>query len=277
MLKIKTEYEKVFPNIVNYTRKYLIKNKNLKSLVIGISGGIDSAVICALAFEVLKEIPNVKLIGRTIPIETNTEHEILRAKMIGKNFCHNFEVKDLTSTYQDIYSNLVTDPERMNNLSNEEKIRKGNIKARTRMIYLFDLAHYNKGMVISTDNYTELLLGFWTLHGDVGNFGMIQYLWKTEVYGLAGYLVEKYKNENNNEKADALKLCIDAVPTDGLGITTSDFDQIGVTEYETADMILIDYLKGNEAKKNHPTIERHVKSEFKRVDPINIPREVLFK
>jgi len=277
MLKIKTEYEKVFPNIVNYTRKYLIKNKNLKSLVIGISGGIDSAVICALAFEVLKEIPNVKLIGRTIPIETNTEHEILRAKMIGKNFCHNFEVKDLTSTYQDIYNNLVTDPERMNNLSNEEKIRKGNIKARTRMIYLFDLAHYNKGMVISTDNYTELLLGFWTLHGDVGNFGMIQYLWKTEVYGLAGYLVEKYKNENNNEKADALKLCIDAVPTDGLGITTSDFDQIGVTEYETADMILIDYLKGNEAKKNHPTIERHVKSEFKRVDPINIPREVLFK
>ena len=90
-------------------------------------------------------------------------------------------------------------------------------------------------------------------------------------------LVEKYKNENNNKKADALKLCIDAVPTDGLGITTSDFDQIGVTEYETADMILIDYLKGDEAKKNHPTIERHVKSEFKRVDPKNIPRKVLFK
>ena len=103
------------------------------------------------------------------------------------------------------------------------------------MIYLFDLAHFKEGMVLSTDNYTELMLGFWTLHGDVGNFGLLQYLWKTEVYGLAKHLEAEYRSKNQHDKADALKHSIDALPTDGLGITTSDFDQIQVPDYETAD------------------------------------------
>jgi len=149
------------------------------------------------------------------------------------------------------------------------------MKARVRMIYLFDLAHFEKGMVLSTDNYTELLLGFWTLHGDVGNYGFLQYLWKTEVYGLAGYLMGKYRKENEPFKADALKISIDAVPTDGLGITGSDFDQIGVTDYEAADRILIGYLTGSVENLNHPIILRHSISEFKRKDPQNISRESL--
>ena len=159
--------------------------------------------------------------------------------------------------------------------SYEEKIRRGNIKARVRMIYLFDLAHYENGMVLSTDNYTELLLGFWTLHGDVGNYGFIQHLWKTEVYGLAEFLVNRYRTENETAKADALQECIDAVPTDGLGITSSDFDQIGVTDYMTVDNILSDYLNGGEAYKDHPVIARHIRSEFKRNDPLNISRQTL--
>jgi NAD+ synthase len=146
-----------------------------------------------------------------------------------------------------------------------------------RMVYLFDLAHFHRGMVLSTDNYTELLLGFWTLHGDVGNYGFLQYLWKTEVYGLARFWVNKYNNDNQPEKAEALQLCIDALPTDGLGITESDFDQIGVPDYETADKILLDYLNGHREHADHPVIKRHLGSEFKRHDPRNISREMIFK
>jgi len=62
------------------------------------------------------------------------------------------------------------------------------MKARIRMILLYDLAGGNDGMVLSTDNYTEYLLGFWTLHGDVGDFGMIQSLWKTEVYDMVEWI-----------------------------------------------------------------------------------------
>ncbi|MCP4605872.1 MAG: NAD(+) synthase [Proteobacteria bacterium] len=275
MQKISCNYEGMYINIVSETRKYLNENQNLKSLIVGISGGIDSALTCALASEITKGIRGVKLIGTSIPIETNTGEEISRAESIGLNFCCHFELRDLTETYQNLYDNLVASSERKKSREEEEKIRKGNIKTRLRMIYLFDLAQRKKGMVLSTDNYTELLLGFWTLHGDVGNYGFLQYLWKTEVYGLASYLVQKYKTENETPKAEALQACIDAVPTDGLGITNSDFDQIEVTNYDVADLILIDYLNEKDIDVDHPVIKRHIRSAFKRLDPQNISRDTI--
>ena len=87
--------------------------------------------------------------------------------------------------------------------------------------------------------------------------------------------MDKYRSGKEKLKSDALKCCIDAVPTDGLGITGSDFDQIGVTDYEAADRILIDYLKGSEADLDHPVILRQSGSEFKRKDPQSISREIL--
>lgn len=275
MLKIRDNYHLIYENIVETFRQYLNDN-NLKSLIIGLSGGIDSALTAALAYEALKEIDGIELIGRSIPIETNKDDEIDRGEKIGINFCNSFEVKDLTETYFNLHSGLVSE-DRKKDSSKDEKIRCGNIKARVRMIYLFDLAHFHKGMVLSTDNYTELLLGFWTLHGDVGNYGMIQYLWKTEVYGLSRFLVDRYRQNGQTDKADSLALCIDATPTDGLGITNSDFDQIGVKSYEEADQLLIDYIKGNKDNIKHPVIERCIKSKYKRVDPQNIARDILLK
>ncbi len=277
MLKIRTDYKKVFSNIKKTARQYLNSNQNLSSLIVGISGGIDSGLVCALTYEVIKKVPGVKLLGSSLPIETNTDQEMSRAKNIGMGFCDHFQSKDLTNAYKSLYKELVSGGGREDDDAVEEKIRRGNFKARLRMTYLFDLAHLEAGMVLSTDNYTELLLGFWTLHGDVGNYGFLQYLWKTEVYGLAGYLVKKYQSDGEDAKADALQACIDAVPTDGLGITSSDFDQIGVSDYETADKLLIDYLKGENYQTNHPLIQRHIKSTYKRLDPQNISREMLFK
>ncbi len=267
----------MFTNITKITRQYLDENRNLDSLVVGISGGIDSALTCALVHEMLKDVPGVKLIGRCIPIETNTAQELQRARGVGEVFCDQFESKDLTNAYRNLYGELIAGTGRGDDDSTGEKIRRGNLKARVRMTYLFDLAQSEKGMVLSTDNYTELLLGFWTLHGDVGNYGLLQYLWKTEVYGLARYLVDRYGKSGQGEKADALQQCIDAIPTDGLGITASDFDQIGVSDYEKADLMLIDYLNGNEKEADHPLIQRHVGSAFKRLDPQNIKRDEIFQ
>lgn len=56
-------------------------------------------------------------------------------------------------------------------------------------------ASIHKGLVMSTDNQTEYQLGFWTIHGDVGDFDPIQDLWKTEVYGLANYLRDRYRSK----------------------------------------------------------------------------------
>ena len=272
MYEIKDNYQLMFSNIKKHFTEYLSKSLKLKSLVIGLSGGIDSALTCILANEIIKEVPDVELIGRSLPIETNKPDEILRAQNIGSVFCDDFKTCDLTDAYKDLYGQIVS-KNRKKDLSIDEKIRKGNIKARIRMIYLFDLAHYSSGMVLSTDNLTEMMLGFWTLHGDVGNFGLLQYLWKTEVYGLARYLESEFRRKGKPVKADALRDSIDAVPTDGLGITTSDFDQIKVPDYETADKILIDFLNGSLENKDHPVVKRCNSTEFKRLDPVNIKRE----
>ena len=80
---------------------------------------------------------------------------------------------------------------------------------------------------MSTDNQTEYQLGFWTIHGDVGDFDPIQDLWKTEVYQLAEWLKLFYYTDGDDaDKAVAIGESIKLTPTDGLGISNSDLDQI---------------------------------------------------
>lgn len=266
--------EKVVDNIRQDLREYLTRT-GLKSLVIGVSGGIDSALCIALAEPVCKEL-GVELIGRSLPILTNTKDELHRAKLIGEPFCTNFKEVDLSGPYQAM-SEFIIDTEGMCHDGRENKIREGNIKARTRMIYLYNLAYANKGMVLSTDNLTEYNLGFWTLAGDIGNWGMIQNLWKTEVYEVATYLVKEYNKYLFTMKAEALQLCIDATPTDGLGITSSDIEQLGVSNYAEVDEILRKWCERYECDDpTHPIMKRHFVTAFKRNDPYNIPREKLF-
>ena len=263
-------YKVAIDNIQNELKEYLIKSK-LKSLILGVSGGIDSALTAALARPVCDEL-GVSLFCRSITISTNKADEILRAKHVGEEFGHDFKEVDLSETFNKIIPGIVEDF----NITNKDdfgyKIRQGNVKARMRMMYLYELAAKHRGMVLSTDNYTELLLGFWTLHGDVGDYGMVQNIWKTEVYAMSEYLV---KNIEDTKKARALDACIDAVPTDGLGITNSDLDQIGASSYQEVDEILIEYLKNpnNEDVLNHKVVQRKLASEFKRSNPFNIPRE----
>jgi NH3-dependent NAD+ synthetase len=160
------------------------------------------------------------------------------------------------------------------------------------MIYLYNLASINKGMVLSTDNYTELLLGFWTLHGDVGDYGMIQNLWKTEVYAMAEWIRD---NECTwLEEETALDLTINALATDGLGVTSrGDLGQIlpeweGSSRegYKEVDRILQVWedrfrLGENQQKiieaeySKNPVIQRHLGTAFKRNNPVNIPRAVI--
>ncbi|MDR1878400.1 MAG: hypothetical protein LBQ64_02415, partial [Bacteroidales bacterium] len=80
------------------TAAYIMDNQ-LKSLVIGISGGVDSAFAAALLRPVC-DFTNTKLIGRSITIETNKEEEIERSKAIGLLFCHDFQHLDYTDIYQ---------------------------------------------------------------------------------------------------------------------------------------------------------------------------------
>lgn len=266
-------------------KEYVFQN-GLKALVLGISGGIDSAVVAALTKPVCDEL-GIPLIGRSISITTNTADEEMRALLIGQSYCTDFEDVDLSIEFA-FLKNSILDSEGNGNESEKEiKIREGNIKARMRMIYLYNLASLHKGMVLSTDNYTEYLLGFWTLHGDVGDYGPIQELWKTEVYNLTEYLASIQLAETAEK---GLNLCITADATDGLGITSTDLDQILSEEdskdlkssrqgYALVDKYLMKYLNKETgvfvSKSEKMVLRRHANSRFKRLLPINIPREKL--
>jgi len=278
------DYEKTVKNIREETEKYLV-NGNIKAVVLGVSGGIDSALAAALIRPVCDKL-NIPLIGRSISIVSNKKDEESRAKAIGEQFCTDFEEVDLTNLYEPISLQF-------NGLDDEDsisvKIRNGNIKARLRMMYLYDLASTNGGLVLSTDNLTEFLLGFWTLHGDVGDFGMIQELWKTEVYEMSQWLVEEELQWDNRPASVALLDCIKGVATDGLGITNSDLDQIlpgfegtSVEGYREVDKILkkVTYDESQEELStldNKAVLQRHFKSEFKRQNPFNLKRKNILR
>lgn len=281
------DYENIYKNIISEWKSYLYENPKIESMVIGMSGGIDSAIVASLARQVINKMNRkIKLIGYSLPLITNKEEETNRAVLMGNEMCDYF--KHVNKTSEAIQFICSVDEESFfdgiyyeEKLSMADKIRIGNIKARIRMIFLYDKAQKNKGMVLSTDNYTEYLLGFWTLHGDVGDYGPIQQLWKTEVYGLAEWMVENIIVSNQ-----PLIECIHAKPTDGLGITDSDLDQIlpgwkgsYIDGYRKVDDTLIDYMDHNKKfEKDNPVIERHCNTHFKRINPVSIHRtKLLFK
>lgn len=250
---------------IRHTMAEYIENYHLQSLVLGISGGIDSALCAALLNPVCKKM-QIPLIGRSITIETNKSEEIQRSIDVGNAFCTDFKHIDITHTFLENKKNMI----QCDN-SPLFKLRQGNLKARMRMMVLYDLAQLYKGIVISTDNYTEYLTGFWTLHGDVGDYAPIMNLWKTEVYALSNYLIK----ECNHLENKALQECIDATPVDGLGISSCDCEQLGVENYFEADKIFAAYFGGDKTLESHQLIQRYLHSEYKRNNPLQIERTKL--
>ena len=292
-------YAKVFNTIVKNTAQYITDN-NLKCMILGISGGIDSTVVAAICHEVSKKT-GIPLIGRSLPTKFNKEGEITTADLVGKAFCTNYQEVSIEQTYKTLLNDLYGyecaldfDEPQPTALTN------GNIQARLRMIYLYNLAGMYKGIVMDTDNLTENNLGYFTIHGDVGDFNPIGGLWKTEVFELAKYLHEHYSIEShfNETYPDQLKpnsdysRCVAVAeslklkPTAGLGITDSDLDELGADSYEQVDTILQEILawksitlESSHNLKNflddqqllnipYPIVEavakRHFASEFKR-------------
>jgi len=221
---IPLDMEVVFKILVEGIKSYVNQN-HIKVVVLGLSGGIDSTVVAALC-----KAGNIPLIGVSLPCSTNADVENDAAKAAGTEFCDTFKVVNLQEPYE-VMEKFCTEA------SGKEKtpISQGNIKARLRMITLYDIASKVGGIVMGTSNKTEWLTGFWTLHGDVGDINPIGELWKTEVYALA-----KWMKENVFKDSKALEQSIALIPTDGNGVKAGgDAEQImpGYT-YNEIDHVL---------------------------------------
>lgn len=223
------DYEKVFKTIVRKTEEYVTSGE-IKKLVLGLSGGIDSTVMAAICREVSNNT-DIPLVGRSLTI-VNKEEEYSLAKKVGEAFCNDFKEESLFISYLKTYETF----EEREGLGT--KISRGNIMARLRMMYLYNIAGIERGIVMDTDNLTEHYLGFWTIHGDEGDYNPTGGLWKTEIYGLANWLCSEYSRLGMNEKSKAISESIAITPTDGNGVSSSDLEQIGGKSYFEVDKIL---------------------------------------
>lgn len=240
-----TNYGLVFERLVNKTKEYIVNN-GIQAMILGISGGIDSTVVAAICHEV-SVMTGIPLIGRSLPTKFNKEEETNAATLVGKAFCTDFQTVHIGDWYNALSSDFRLLEGEMT------PIAKGNIQARLRMMYLYNLASIHKGIVMDTDNLTENNLGYWTLHGDVGDFNPIGGLWKTEIFKLAEWLIKHYETASTVmshnrgiiyqlNKLDAMAKSLRLKPTAGLGITDTDLDELGAESYDQVDGILQEIL-----------------------------------
>jgi len=151
-------------------------NAGFERGVLGLSGGVDSAVCAALAVRALgaENVLGVLLPHRTSSPESRTDAELV-ARTIGMR-TELVDISPMVDPY--LTSAAVTD-----------RVRAGNVMARERMIVLYDISQRDKALVFGTSNKTELLLGYGTLFGDMASaLNPLGDLYKTQIWQLARHL-----------------------------------------------------------------------------------------
>jgi len=165
--------------ILRFIDDYLDKT-GAKGIVVGLSGGIDSSTVAALS---AKAIGGGKVLGLLLfEKETRSVRDVEHAKLVAKKFRLKTETIDITDSLQALYTSIpVFDP--------SDRLSKGNIKARTRMIYNYYYANRFGRLVCGSSDKSETMMGYFTKWGDVAaDISPIMDLYKTQVRTLARHM-----------------------------------------------------------------------------------------
>jgi NAD+ synthase (glutamine-hydrolysing) len=180
--KIESVYEALILGLKDY-----IKKCGFSKVVLGLSGGIDSAVVCCLAKEA---IGNSNVLGVTMPGPYSSKGSIEDSRKIANNLGIQFKIIPISSIYK-TYIESLTEPLKLNN---EIDVTLENIQARIRGNILMALSNKYGYLVLSTGNKSELAVGYCTLYGDMsGGLAVISDVPKTMVYKLAHFINHKSK------------------------------------------------------------------------------------
>ena len=200
--------------IVTEMKAYFKKSKKTFA-VVGLSGGVDSALTCYLAAKALGplnvyayHLPYVQK-----PADEKDSQQL--AKMLKVNF-QKIDIRRIVDTYHET-------------LKPRTRIIAGNLRVRTRMLILYSFANQFDGLVLGTGNRTELSLGYFTKYGDGGcDLLPIGNLYKTQVWEMA-------------RRSGLPKHIVEKVPTAGMWDNQTDEAEIGV-RYSEIDKILSSHL-----------------------------------
>ena len=212
-------YEKLVLDIQNWIYNY-VKSANVKNVIVGLSGGIDSAVTAALC---TKALGNKNTFGLGLPCGS-TSQDLEDAKLVAKSLEIDFTVFDLNPVYEK-FLNIINSNIKRNNMAN------ANLKPRLRMTALYFYGQIKgESLVAGTSNRAELAIGYFTKYGDgAADFEPLASLYKQEVRKLAKIL-------------SIPERIITKPPSAGLWAGQTDEGEIGLT-YDIIDEVLyrIDY------------------------------------
>jgi NAD+ synthase (glutamine-hydrolysing) len=223
-----SDHQEIWNALVMGLRDYVAKNK-FRSVVVGLSGGIDSALVAAIAVDAL----GAKCVnGVAMPSKYSSNHSVEDAKAFAANTGIHFRTVSIEPMVESFMQSIT-----LKGLAAE------NIQARVRGTTLMGISNQEGHLVLATGNKSELAVGYSTLYGDaVGGFAPIKDIYKTDVWALA-----RWRNEQAISRGEVAPIplrSIEKEPSAELRPDQKDSDSL--PEYELLDQLLTRYVDGDE-------------------------------
>jgi NAD+ synthase len=176
---LEMDFSEAQKRICRFIKEY-VENAGAKGIVLGLSGGIDSGTIAALSS---LAIGGENVLGLMLPEKENfNEKDIKDAKVVSEQFHLETQVCDMSDALSGIYKAIPV-------FDQSDRLCKGNVKARTRMIYLYYYANKQNRIVCGSSDKSETMMGYFTKWGDAAaDISPIMDLYKTQVRKLATHL-----------------------------------------------------------------------------------------
>ncbi|GLY20755.1 NAD+ synthase [Micromonospora sp. NBRC 101691] len=217
----------VWQALVLGLRDYVDKNR-FPSVVLGLSGGIDSAVVAALAVDALGP---QRVVGVSLPSQHSSEHSREDAAELAKRTGLDYRVEPIQPMVDTFLANMS-----LSGVSVE------NLQARVRGVILMALSNQEGHLVLTTGNKSELAVGYSTLYGDsVGGYNPVKDVWKTLIWRLA-----KWRNADAASRGET-----PPIPENSIGkppsaeLSPGQLDSDTLPDYTVLDPILIGYVDGD--------------------------------
>jgi NAD+ synthase (glutamine-hydrolysing) len=219
----------VWQALVVGLRDYVVKNK-FKTVALGVSGGIDSALVAAIAVDALGA---ENVYGVALPSKYSSGHSLDDAAALAAHTGLHYRVIEIAPMVDAFLSHM-----RLNGLAEE------NLQARVRGTVLMGLSNQEGHLILATGNKSELAVGYSTLYGDaVGGFAPIKDIYKTDVWALA-----RWRNEEALRRGEIPPIpqnSIEKEPSAELSPGQKDSDSL--PDYAVLDEILLRYVDGDES------------------------------
>jgi len=225
--KIALIHDAIVMGIKDYFRKL-----GLKSAILGLSGGIDSAVVAVLTQRALGAA-NVRVL--LMPSQFSSDHSINDARALAKKINIQYDIVFIEGVYQSFESTLKT-----HFAGTKPEITEENLQARIRGMLLMAISNKFGNILLNTSNKSEVAVGYGTLYGDMaGGLSVLGDVYKTEVYELARYINKDEEIIPNNSitKAPSAELRPDQKDSDSL------------PPYELLDAVLYQYIENRKGPK----------------------------